>query len=108
MATSDFNKNVQNQNLELRTSIADAYSFVEGQKSVQSFTAVTFEDLVDQQIERIEGKGTTTRPNMLTRVDQLEARLKASVDKLKKLPAEAFSQTDPENDVNTPPEGDAV
>lgn len=106
MANSPTDKKEQEQSLELRRSIADAYAFVEGQKSVQSFSALTFEDLVDQQIERIEGKGTALRPNMLDRVNALEANVKQAVDKIKSLSATAFAKPDPQNDANTAPEGE--
>lgn len=104
MADSPTDKREQEQNLELRKAIADAYAFVEGQKSVQSFAALTFEDLVDQQIERIEGKGTALRPNALDRVTAIENNVKNAVDKIKKLPPSAFAKPDPKNDANTPPE----
>lgn len=105
MAGSPTDKNEQERSLELRKAIADAYAFVEGQKSVQSFSALTFEDLVDQQIERIEGKGTELRPNMLDRVTALENNVKSAVDKIKKMSPTAFAKPDPKNDANTPPEG---
>lgn len=104
MANSPTDKNEQEQNLELRKAIAGAYAFVEGQKSVQSFSALTFEDLVDQQIERITGKGTTLRPNTLERVDVLEQGVLSAIDKIKKLAPEAFAKPDPTNDANTAPE----
>lgn len=104
MANSPTDKKEQEQSLELRKAISDAYAFIEGQKSVQSFSALTFEDLVDQQIERIEGKGSTLRPNMLDRVDAIENNVKNAVDKIKSLSPSAFAKPDPQNDANTPPE----
>lgn len=92
----------QEQNLELRRAINDAYAFVEGQKLVQSFSAVTFEELLDQQIERIEGASSTKRPNELDRIDKIEQDVIAAVDKIKKLPDDAFKKTPEENGVNTP------
>ena len=106
MAGSPTDKKEQEQNLELRKAIAGAYAFIEGQKSVQSFAALTFEDLVDQQIERIEGKGTALRPNVLDRVTAIENNVKNAVDKIKKLPSNAFAKPDSKNDVNTSPESE--
>jgi len=105
MAKSPTDKNEQERSLELRKAISDAYAAVEGQKSVQSFSALTFEDLVDQQIERIEGKGTELRPNMLDRVTAIENNVKNAVDKIKTLSPNAFAKPDPKNDANTPPDG---
>lgn len=92
----------QEQNLELRRAINDAYAFVEGQKLVQSFSAVTFEELLDQQIERIEGKGTVRKLNELERIDRIEQDVISAVEKIKKLPDDAFKKTSEENGVNTP------
>lgn len=102
MADSEEQNKEQEQNLEIRKAVASAYAFVDGQKAVQSFAALTFEDLLDQQIERIEGKGTDLRPNQLDRVTKVESDLKAAVDKIKAMPPEAFAKPDPKNDVNTP------
>jgi hypothetical protein len=93
-------------NFELRKNINDAYAFVEGAKSTQTFATVTFEDLMDQQIERLVGKDTDARPNPLHRIDKVEQNLKSSVAKIKSLPPEAFVLRDKNDSVNTPEEGD--
>lgn len=92
----------QEQNLELRRAINNGYAFIEGQKLVQSFSAVTFEELLDQQVERIEGKSTTQKPNELDRIAKIEAELVAAVENIKKMPDDAFKKTPEENGVNTP------
>lgn len=92
----------QEQNLELRRAISDAYAFVEGQKLVQSFSAVTFEELLDQQIERIEGASTTQKPNEIDRVTRVEQDVISAVAKIKKMPDDAFRKTPEDNGVNTP------
>ena len=93
---------LQEQNLELRKAINDAYAFVEGQKLVQSFSAITFEDLMDQQIERLSGATTTTRPNALVRIQKIVSGLEAAVAKIKSLPDDAFSKKKDNGNVNTP------
>lgn len=92
----------QEQNLELRRALNDAYGFVEGQKLVQTFSAITFEELMDQQIERLSGASTTTRPNALVRIDKVEADLIAAVAKIKSMPDDAFSNKKDNKNVNTP------
>lgn len=92
----------QEQNIELRKAINNAYAFVEGQKLVQSFSAVTFEELLDQQIERIEGASTVQKPNELERIERIEQDVLSAVDKIKKLPDDAFKKTPEEGGVNTP------
>jgi len=101
-SSSPTDQQQQQQNLDLRKAISDAYAFVEGQKSVQTFSALTFEDLLDQQIELISGKGTTLRPNMLDRIAALQTTLTNAIQKIKALPPDAFAKADPQNDANTP------
>lgn len=92
----------QEQNLELRRAINNGYAFIEGQKLVQSFSAVTFEELLDQQVERIEGASTTQRPNEIERINKIEAELTSAVENIKKMPDDAFKKTQEDNGVNTP------
>lgn len=96
------NSKDQTQNLELRKSLNNAYAFVEGQKSVQSFSAVTFEELMDQQIERLSGKGTASRPNAYDRITRISTDVQQAVAKIKSMPDDAFVESDTAQDVNTP------
>jgi hypothetical protein len=93
----------QQQNLEIREHLNDAYAALEGTKAVQSFSAFTFEDALDAQIERIEGSDTTLRPNELHRVNRIETRLLDAVTKIKALPPDAFVEPNRDRDVNTKP-----
>jgi hypothetical protein len=89
---------------ELRRSINNAYSFVNGAQQVQAFSAITIEDCLDQQIESIEGKGTPTRPNELERIKKIEEEVNSAVAKIKSLPGNYFEVQDPQDNVNTEPE----
>lgn len=93
----------QNENIAIRRALSDAYAFVEGQKLVQSFSSLTFEELLDQQIERIEGVSTVTRPNEIERISRIEVDVVAAVQKIKQLPDDAFRKTENTNNVNTKP-----
>lgn len=94
-------KNLQQFNLNQRRAINNAYAALEGQKNVNSFAAFTFEDAMDLQIERIEGKGSKLRPNELERVDSIEQEMIKAVAELKDVPPEQFLQPDEDRDVNT-------
>lgn len=100
-------KKQQQQNLELRQALADAYSFVESSKSIQTFSALTFEDLVDQQIDQISGSGTPTRPNKIDRISNIATNLTQAIAKIKALPPDAFQVPDASQDVNTPATDDS-
>lgn len=92
----------QQQNLELRRALSDSYAFVEGQKLTQSFSAVTFEELMDAQIERIEGKSTILKPNEIDRINKMEIDLVSAVAKIKAMPDDAFKKNRDDKNVNTP------
>ena len=98
---TDADKKTETLNLDVRRDLSDAYAYVTGQQSVQSFAALTPEELYDQQIERIEGKDTETRPNELHRIDKLENSILKTVEKIKALPPEVFVEPDETTDVNT-------
>jgi hypothetical protein len=94
----------QEVSFELRRSLNNAYAFVEGQKTIQSFSALTIEDLLDQQIERIEGQDTQARPNELNRITKTVNDVVAAAEKIKSMPDDAFNEHDNQKDVNTSPD----
>ena len=102
-APSQDDPKLQSQNLELRKALSDAYAAVEGAKAVQSFAALTFEDLADQQIQRISGPDTEARPNELNRVQRVLNNVIQAVAKIKALPPESFAKQMEDRDVNTTP-----
>jgi hypothetical protein len=91
----------QEQATEFRKTLQDAFSFIEGQKITQSFSALTPEDCFDRYIERIEGKDTTARPNVLNRIAKVRNEVLASIEKIKAMPPEAFREARSDEDVNT-------
>lgn len=92
----------QEQATEFRERLQNAYSFVEGQKTTQSFAALTPEDCFDQFIERVSGKDTQSRPNVINRITKIKNEVLATIEKVKAMPPEAFRDPKPEEDVNTP------
>ena len=92
----------QEQADEFREDLQNAYAYVEGQKAVQSFSALTPEDCFDRFIGRVEGKDTIARPNVLHRIENVKARVLASIAKIKTMPPEAFKFPRGDKDVNTP------
>lgn len=91
----------QDQATEFRETLQGAFAFVEGQKITQSFSALTPEDCFDAFIERVEGKDTTARPNVLNRIAKVRNDVLASIEKIKVMPPEAFREARPDEDVNT-------
>lgn len=104
MATNDQlneEQSLQRFHIRQRRALNNALAALLGTQNNKVFSAFTFEDAVDLQIERIEGAGTTLRPNRLDRVDRIENELIKAVAELKEVPPEQFLETDPDNDVNT-------
>lgn len=91
----------QEQATEFRETLQDAFAFIEGQKTTQSFSALTPEDCFDRYIERIEGRDTPARPNVLNRIAKVRSEVLASIEKIKAMPPEAFREARPSEDVNT-------
>lgn len=90
------------QNDDLRQVLSNAVGSVQGQQVANSFFAVTYEELADQQIERISGKSTTTRPNELERVAKIKQDVLALVAQVRNIPPENFLDSNEATDVNTP------
>jgi hypothetical protein len=99
------NDKTEQVNFEVRRDLGNALAFISGQQALSSFAAVTPEELLDQQIERIQGKDSPSRPNELHRLEALENNLLRSVERIRSLPPEAFRDPDSNTDVNSPIDG---
>lgn len=95
---------VQNRNTRLREALSEAYAALQAEKTTQSFSAFTFEEALDSQIERIEGAGTQLRPNELVRVSRILNGVVESVKQIRVLPPESFAKPKEDEDVNAPEE----
>lgn len=93
------------QNTDLRRIINNAVGSVQGRQTSDSFFAVTYEELADQQIARILGPGTTSRPSAIERVNKIASDMKSLVQQVKNIPPEKFILSDSSTDVNTPASG---
>ena len=99
---SQDNPQLQQQNLQLRIALNDAYAALEGDKTTQSFSAITFDECAQLQIQLISGPDTPTRPNQLNQVKNTLNSLQQAVKQIMALPPEAFQTPDRERDVNPP------
>ena len=98
-------------NLQLRETLANAYSFVLGEKFTFSVSTVNIETLMQEQINQIEGTDgkTEIRLNKLDELDKIVNGISEVVKTVKALPPSQFS-VDTEDraggNVNTPIDGD--
>jgi hypothetical protein len=95
-------------NFQLRLVINQSLGAVQGRQTAEAFAAITYEELASQQIERITGAGTTTRPNELERVNKIESDMLNAVQQIRNIPPESFLLNDPSRDVNTPVDPDSA
>lgn len=100
------NESSQERTTRQREALSHAYAALVGQQSIQGWTAFTFEEAMDAQVERIEGKSTDKRPNELARVDRIEQECLAAIAALRDTPPEQFLEPSPDQDVNTARDGE--
>jgi hypothetical protein len=86
-------------NLQMRELIGSAYSFVRSRQYTETVANITYEELLDAAIDRIEGiKGRSdVRGTKLDRVEKIKAEITQAVDTAKNLPP---SQWQIQNDEN--------
>lgn len=95
--------------IELRRILGDAYSFVRGSQFTQTVANITFEELIDQAIQRIEGTDNRSlvRCTKLDRVKKIKEEVISAVTTAKSKPPEQWiiesdSRVKTEDRANTP------
>lgn len=95
-------------NLQMREIISRAYAFVRGREYTETIANITYEELLDRAIDRIEGtKGRSeVRDTRLDRVKRIKAEIEQAVDTVKKQPPSAWAldnddRVDPKDAMNT-------
>lgn len=74
-----------------------------GQQTTQSFSTITFEELAAQEIDRLSGKGSNGRPNVLQQIQRISNDLQSVATQIMNTDPSAFLIPDATKDVNTPP-----
>jgi hypothetical protein len=74
--------------MQMREVLSNAYSFVRGRQYTEQMANITYEELLDEAINRIEGtKGRTElRPTLLERITHIKEEVSQAVDTVKKKP----------------------
>ena len=97
-------------NQNMRQILNDAYAFVRGCDYNQTVANITYEELLDAAIDRIEGTSTDTgnvRSTKLQRIAKIKGDLVSAVDTIKAKPASAWVANNADavqldDSVNTP------
>lgn len=91
----------------MREALNKGYAVLEAEKYTNTAAAFTFEEAVDQQIQRLEESGSRIRPTPLERVEKIEQELKQAVESITAIPPEEFIKTIRGRDVNTEEDDEA-
>lgn len=91
----------QKRSIRLRKALAGGYAAIRASEATASFSAMTIEEAFDARIEKIEGLSTELRPNILDRIDKIEADVILAAYEISNLPPEVFREKDENEDANT-------
>ena len=100
-------------NQNMRQILNDAYAFVRGCDYNQTVANLTYEELLDAAIDRIEGTSASTgnvRSTKLQRIAKIKSDISSAVDTIRSKPPSAWVMNNsdavqPDDNVNTPEEG---
>ena len=108
MPTND-RKLQEDANTNIRVSIDNAYGFIKGMETTTSFYAVTFEEMVQQQMDRLTGKNMRGG-STIERMTKIRNDMTGAIQAIKSIPQDQmFSQEDNNaTSVNTTEQGGTV
>lgn len=88
MAEKSTEKKQTKLNLQMREVIGRAYSFVRGRQYTETVANITYEELLDAAIDRIEGtKGRSeVRSTKLDRIAKIKDEISQAAETVKSLP----------------------
>lgn len=82
------NKQQTKLKMQMREILGNAYSFVRGRQYTKTISNITYEELIDAAIDRIEGTQgvTNVRSTIKDRVKKIKEEIVQAVDTVKKQP----------------------
>lgn len=86
----------EKKGLPARVDISNAYAFIKGSETQDSLAAITFEEMLQAQVDRLEGKNGGR--SSIERINEIESRLDAVVEQAKE---QEESNVDAQDNVNT-------
>jgi len=85
----------------LRETVNNAYGYLKGSENTDSFQAVTFEEMMQRQLDSITGKNGSGSSEM-QRIQKVQADLVSCVDTIKNTAQDKFPKDPNAKAVNTP------
>ena len=86
-------------NLQLRETLANAYTFIRSRQYTESVANITYEELLDQAVGRIEGTEgrNEVRSTKLERVQKIKSEISQAVATVKSRPPQEWAIEGDEN-----------
>lgn len=99
-ATDKKDREAATQNLRL--AINNAYAFIKGCEATSSFVATSFEELMQKQMDRLQGKNLSGR-SAPDRIQSFRDNLTSAINQIKSSASDQFNYPDQNNanSVNT-------
>ena len=88
-----------------RNIIADVVGELRSEEVRKSFASISIEELVDKHIDRMTDSTSQSQPSRLTRIKSVYNTLADNIEEMKEMDPEEFDSRNPDDEVNTPPEG---
>lgn len=90
-------------NLAMRDIIGSAYGFVRGREYTKQMANVTYEQLIDEAIDHIEGTPgkATLRPTLLARIAKIKSEIEGAVKTVKSKSVNYWALDNQDSNVNT-------
>lgn len=90
-------------NLAMRDIIGEAYAFVRGREFTKQMANVTYEQLIDEAIDHIEGTPgkVPLRPTLLDRISKIKTKIEGAVNTVKSKSINYWALDNQDSNVNT-------
>jgi len=99
-SSSDTKKKETRLKLQMREILGNAYAFVRGRQYTETISNITYEELLDKAIDRIEGTtgSVGARATILARVEKIKNEISNAVSTVKKKSPDYWKLGDDEED----------
>ena len=84
----------------MRLAVNNAYGFIKGMENAASFYVVTFEEMMQQQMDRLNGTNVGGK-SAKSRIKTVKDDLVSNINAIKNIPQDQIYGDDPKNVVNS-------
>jgi hypothetical protein len=88
--------------------IGDAVGALRAGEARDTYASVSFDELVDLHVSRLNSSTDPTRLDRLAQVNKIKTRLTERIEAIKEIPPQRFRRKVKDDEVNTPVEGEGT